>query len=68
VYERCYGYDLSDFLSQFHLEVTTVFTEWLRLIEFNPEMYLRHVLTVVVDHPVNQVAELLSWNLQLDAN
>ncbi len=39
-----------------------------RLNEINPETYLRHVLKVIADHPVNPVAELLPWNLQLDAN
>src|SRR5260221_11306846 len=34
-----------------------------KLNDLNPEAYLRHVLGRIVDHPINQIDELLSWNV-----
>ena len=39
-----------------------------KLNGYNPEAFLREVLTRIGDHPITRIAELLPWNLQMLPN
>ena len=36
-----------------------------KLNGLDPELYLHHVLTLIADHPINRIDELLPWNVSL---
>ncbi len=38
-----------------------------KLNGIDPKAYLRHILSVLADWPINRVAELLPWNVDLTA-
>lgn len=36
-----------------------------KLNDIDPEAYLRHVLDIIPDHPINRIEDLLPWKIQL---
>jgi transposase len=40
-------------------------TQTAKLNGLNVEAYLRHVITIIPDHPIKRIAELLPWNVKL---
>jgi transposase len=36
-----------------------------KLNDIEPESYLRHVLATIADYPINQIKDLLPWNIKL---
>jgi transposase len=39
-----------------------------KLNGIDPELYLRHVLSVIADHRIHRIEELLPWNVDLPKN
>jgi hypothetical protein len=39
-----------------------------KLNGLDPELYLRHVLERIADHPINRIHALLPWNLGMNQN
>jgi len=40
--------------------------ETAKLNGIDPQAYLSHVLTNIADHPINKIANLLPWNVELN--
>ena len=40
--------------------------ETAKLNGIDPEAYLRYVLSIIADHPINQVDKLLPWRITVD--
>ena len=36
-----------------------------KLNGIDPELYLRHVLSIIADHPIHRIEDLLPWNIEL---
>ncbi|RED43065.1 IS66 family transposase, partial [Aestuariispira insulae] len=40
--------------------------ETAKLNGIDPQAWLTHVLTIIADHPINRIEELLPWNVKAD--
>jgi hypothetical protein len=36
-----------------------------KLNDIDPELYLRQVLSIIADHPIQRIEDLLPWNVDL---